>query len=174
MPARLRALDLAALLKVLRGGVMSSEGCASTFSGCSAQQIGASQGAGSLNRSSLAEVRRREAGGCGGQAGDPLDRQLAHSQDRQPYPSPQGRTRPSSLLLPGDSFVTFRRASLLSPPMARAGGCPHWPAPFAFLPGWGSGVLLHTVSRAGLPPRGVVAGPWTVLLHLPGAHAHDR
>jgi len=35
-------------------------------------------------------------------------------------------------------------------------------------------MFLHAVSRAGLPSRGVVAGPWAVLLHLQGTHTHDR
>lgn len=35
-------------------------------------------------------------------------------------------------------------------------------------------MFLHPMSRTGLPPRGVVAGPWTVLLYLPGTHTHDR
>jgi hypothetical protein len=55
----------------------------------------------------------------------------------------------------------------------------HWgPALTAYdlgsLPEWGGGMFLHAMSRAGLSPRGVVAGPGTVLFHLPEAHTHHR
>lgn len=52
-----------------------------------------------------------------------------------------------------------------------------WPSlmhALASLPERGDRVLLHTVSRTGVPPRGVVAGSRTMLFYLSGAHTHHR
>lgn len=53
-----------------------------------------------------------------------------------------------------------------------------WGVPFTdvllSLPEWGGRVFLHTMSRTGVPSRGVVAGPRTMLFYLSGTHTHHR
>lgn len=80
--------------------------------------------------------------------------------------------------LPGHFFVTVWRMAAHQPSLQRemAQG---WEPPspmhaLASLPERGGTVLLHTMPRTGVPSRGVVARPWTVLFYLPGAHTHHR